>query len=225
MFSSKFDGFLRKADSPAPCTHPFFTPSKHKPFDVKKMKTVTFSIRLLCVLGIIIVLISCGGNKTEESSSASTTKTPEVDIHTAVVTDNLEALKQHIAAGTNINEKDPFGGSSPLISASVFGKPEAAKILLDAGADVNFQNNDGSTALHTAAFFCHKDIVAMLLEKGADKSLRNKFNATAYESVSVPFKDVKDAYDMMGNILGPMGLKLDYAHIEKTRPEIAEMLK
>ncbi|HMJ68596.1 MAG TPA: ankyrin repeat domain-containing protein [Cyclobacteriaceae bacterium] len=189
------------------------------------MKTVTFSIRLLCVLGIIIVLISCGGNKTEESSSASTTKTPEVDIHTAVVTDNLEALKQHIAAGTNINEKDPFGGSSPLISASVFGKPEAAKILLDAGADVNFQNNDGSTALHTAAFFCHKDIVAMLLEKGADKSLRNKFNATAYESVSVPFKDVKDAYDMMGNILGPMGLKLDYAHIEKTRPEIAEMLK
>jgi ankyrin repeat protein len=188
------------------------------------MKTVIFSIRLLCVLGIIIVLVSCGEKKSEESS-AGTTKAPEVDIHTAVVTDNLDALKQHIAAGTNINEKDPFGGSSPLISAAVFGKPEAAKILLDAGADVNFQNNDGSTALHTAAFFCHKDIVAMLLEKNADKTIRNSFGATAQESVALPFAQVKDAYDMMGNILGPMGLKLDYAHIEKTRPEIAEMLK
>lgn len=65
----------------------------------------------------------------------------------------------------------------------------------------------------------------MLLEKGADKTLKNSFGATPYESVSLPFAQVKDAYDMMGNILGPMGLKLDYAHIEKTRPEIAEMLK
>jgi hypothetical protein len=225
MFSRKFDGFLRRADSPPPHIHPFFTPSKHKPFDAKKMKTVIISIRILCVLGIIIVLASCGGNKTEEASSDGKAKAPDVDIHTAVVTGNMDALKQHIAAGTNINEKDPFGGSSPLISASVFGKPEAAKILIDAGADINFQNNDGSTALHTAAFFCHKDIVAMLLEKGADKGIRNTYNATAYESVSLPFSQVKDAYDMMGNVLGPMGLKLDYAHIEKTRPEIAEMLK
>jgi hypothetical protein len=30
---------------------------------------------------------------------------------------------------------------------------------------------------------------------------------------------------MMGNALGPMGLKLDFAYIEKTRPEIAAVLK
>jgi hypothetical protein len=29
----------------------------------------------------------------------------------------------------------------------------------------------------------------------------------------------------MGQVLGPMGLKLDYEYIEKTRPEIAAMLK
>lgn len=65
----------------------------------------------------------------------------------------------------------------------------------------------------------------MLLESGADKTIRNKYNATAYEMVAGPFADVKNAYDMMGQMLGPMGLKLDYAYIEKTRPEIAEMLK
>lgn len=189
------------------------------------MKTGTLSFGIL--LALAIVFYACSGNKTEtpSDSGSSEVKAPEVDIHTAVVTDNLDALKQHIAAGSNINEKDPFGGSSPLISASVFGKPEAAKILIDAGADLNFQNNDGATALHTSSFFCHKDIVALLLEKGADKTIKNSFGMTPYESMVIPFKDIKDAYDMMGNILGPMGLKLHYAHIEKTRPEIAEMLK
>lgn len=176
------------------------------------------------LFGAIMLMLACTP-KTSETGQKETTKAPEVDIHTAVVTNNLEALKQHIAAGTNLNEKDPFGGSSPLISASVFGKPEAAKILIDAGADINFQNNDGSTALHTAAFFCHPDIVKMLLDKGANKTIKNKYGATAYESVSLPFKDVKEAYDMMGQMLAPMGLKLDYDQIEKTRPVIAEMLK
>jgi hypothetical protein len=43
--------------------------------------------------------------------------------------------------------------------------------------------------------------------------------------VAGSFSDIKAAYDMMGKVLGPMGLTLDYAYIEKTRPEIAEMLK
>jgi uncharacterized protein len=121
--------------------------------------------------------------------------------------------------------KDPFGGSSPLISAAVFGKTEAAKLLLDAGVDINFQNNDGSTALHTAAFFCRPEIIKLLLDKKADKTIKNKFGGTALDNVSGPFAQMKDAYDMMGNVLGPLGLKLDYVYIEKTRPEIAEVLK
>ncbi len=139
--------------------------------------------------------------------------------------ENIDAVKQHIAAGSDLNVKDPFGGSSPLITAAVFGKNEEAKILIDAGADLNFRNNDGSTALHSAAFFCRPEIVKMLLDKNADKTIKNNFGATAYETVASPFADVKNIYPMMEKALGPMGLKLDYAYIEKTRPEIAQMLK
>jgi hypothetical protein len=178
----------------------------------------------------LLIMIACGG-KNNASTGDSTAvaksgiKPPEIDMHTAVLTDNMDALKQHIAAGSNLNEKDPYGGSSPLITASLFGKPNAAKVLIEAGADINFQNNDGSTALHTGAFFCRPEIVKMLLENGADKSLKNKFGATAFESVAGPFSETKNTYDMMGKILAPMGLKLDHAYIEKTRPEIAAMLK
>ena len=114
------------------------------------------------------------GQGTDSTAIAKRCQAAQVDIHTAVITDNMEALKQHIAAGTNVNEKDPFGGSSPLISAALFGKTEMARILIDAGADIDFQNNDGSTALNTAAFFCRPEIVKMLLDKGADKSIKKQ---------------------------------------------------
>ncbi|MBK6263946.1 ankyrin repeat domain-containing protein [Marivirga sp. S37H4] len=193
----------------------------------KNNSVKTSSFKLVCLLTLLVTL-GCSDQKgftQQKQSSDSETKAPAVDIHTAVLTDNSDALKQHIAAGSNLNEKDPYGGSSPLISAALFGKTEMAKILIEADADINFRNNEGSTALHTAAFFCRPEIVKMLLDKGADKTIRNKYESTAYESVAGPFSELKSSYDMMGQMLAPMGLKLDYAYIEKTRPEIAAMLK
>lgn len=177
----------------------------------------------LTLLFSLIVMAACNNGFTQESNSK--VKPPQVDIHTAVVTDNLDALRQHIAAGSNLNEKDPFGGSSPLISAALFGKTEMAKMLIDAGADINVQNNEGSTALHTASFFCRPAIVKMLLDKAADKEIKNKYGSTAYESVAGSYSDVKSVYEMIEKMLSPMGLKLDYPYIEKTRPAIASMLK
>ena len=174
---------------------------------------------------MLLMIAACTGRDGSSANAQNNVKPPAVDIHTAVITENEEALEQHIAAGTNLNEKDPFGGSSPLISAAVFGKSNMAKLLIEAGADLDFQNNDGSTALISAAFFCRPDIVRMLLDAGADKTIKNNYGATAYESVITPFSEVKGSYDMMGKMLEPMGLKLDHAYLEKTRPEIAAMLK
>lgn len=192
------------------------------------MKTQSIKTTLyVTLLATALLLSACGGkgNTTQNASFESDIKAPEIDLHTAVISDNMEAVKQHIAAGSDLNVRDPFGGSSPLISAAVFGKTEMAKVLIEAGVDLNFQNNDGSTALLTAAFFCRPEIVQLLLDKNADKTIKNKYGATAYENVAGSFSDIKPAYDMMGKVLGPMGLKLDYTYIEKTRPEIAEMLK
>ena len=194
---------------------------------ISTLKTAT----RITFFSLVLIFASCkskesSAQKNDATATAKTeVKPPQVDIHTAVVTDNLTALKQHIAAGSNINEKDPYGGSSPLISAALFGKTEAAKILIDAGADVNLTNNDGSTALHTSAFFCRPEIVKMLLDKGANKTIKNKYGSTPYESVTGAYSQVKGVYETMQQMLGPMGLKLDYAYIEKTRPVIATMLE
>jgi len=180
----------------------------------------------------LFVMVACGGNsdKTSEASENSENtkkevKAPNVDIHTATLMGDLDAIKQHIAAGTDLNEKESAVGSTPLISAAVFGKTEIASALIKAGADVNLKNNEGSTALHSAAFLCRLEIVEMLLEQGADKELLNNYGSTALQSVLAPFADVKFIYEQFSKDLGPLGFKLDYAYVEATRPKIAEILR
>ena len=147
-----------------------------------------------------------------------------MSLHAAVITGNMEMVKYHIKTGSDLNEKEPAGGSSPLITATVFGRNEAALALIEAGADVNQTNNDGSTALHSAAFFCRTEIVEALLAHGADKTIKNIAGSTAAESVTAPFEAVKGIYDYFSKVYEPLGLKLDYERIKSVRPVIAEML-
>jgi len=198
------------------------------------MQTATFLYIVMTALMLTALMsfTSCGSNagnsvadNKQPTESQTTPKPPNIDIHTATIMGDLEAVQQHIEAGSNLNEREPAVGSTPLISATVFGKTEVAKSLIEAGADLNIQNNEGSTALHSAAFLCRMEIVEALLENGADKNLKNNFGSTALESILAPFEAVKPIYDIFSKDLGPMGLKLDYEYIETTRPMIAEMLK
>lgn len=189
------------------------------------MKTLFKSTVLIACVSALLLANACNRQNESSAQRSDEVNIPDIDIHSAVLADNIEVVKQHIAGGTDINSKDPFGGSSPLTSAAVFGKTEIAKILLEAGADVNLTNNEGSTALHSAAFFCHTDIVQLLLDYDADKSIKNIYGQTPYESVAGQFSEVKPAYESLGTMLEPMGLKIDLDYLEKTRPQIAAMLK
>ena len=51
---------------------------------------------------------------------------PPVSIWQAAMTGNTAAVEQHIGAGTDLNAKEDFGGSTPLILAAIFGEKEAA---------------------------------------------------------------------------------------------------
>ncbi|WP_245806788.1 ankyrin repeat domain-containing protein [Arenibacter amylolyticus] len=198
-------------------------------------KTVRIaSIRTLKYMSIVLLVLTsaCGqsNNKTKaETTINGETKSvvakPKIDLHTAVLSDNLEAVKQHIKAGTDLNIKDAMSGSTPLITASSFGKIKIAQELIDAGADLTVKNKDGATALHTAAFFCRIEVVQMLMDAKADKTAKNNFGMTPRESIMGPYAEVKPIYEMLRQQLAPLGMQLDLTEIEKTRPVIAMMLQ
>lgn len=150
---------------------------------------------------------------------------PGISLHEAILKDDIETVKQYIRACSDLDDQESSAGSSPLITAAVFGRTEAARLLIEAGADVNLKNKEGSTALHAAAFFCHPEIVTILLDNGADISIRNNNGSTAYESVAAPFVSVKGIYEHFEKNLGPLGLEMDLDEISKIRPELAELLR
>jgi NAD(P)-dependent dehydrogenase (short-subunit alcohol dehydrogenase family) len=141
-----------------------------------------------------------------------------------------DELVQMLDEALGVAQPAPGGApaSTALHQAAMQGNLDAARELIAAGADgadVDQRNNDGSTALISAAFFCRSEIVEALLAAGADKSIRNNAGSTALDVVSAPFDAMRGIYEFVGAAFGPYGLELDYERIERTRPQIAEMLR
>ena len=85
---------------------------------------------------------------------------PSVDIHQAAYDGNIEAVKQHLAAGTDVNAKASRGWT-PLHSVAT---KEIAELLIAKGADVNARDFLGMTPLNMAAG--HKKTADLLRKHG-----------------------------------------------------------
>jgi peptidoglycan/LPS O-acetylase OafA/YrhL len=95
------------------------------------------------------------------------------------------ALGERVRKGLDVNKADASFGTTPLAWAAMLGDADAAKRLLDAGANVKATNRDGSTPLHSAAFLGRAKVVAVLLEHGADPNVRSLAGQTALETTTV----------------------------------------
>ena len=130
------------------------------------MKKIVLIALVLLATGLVV--ISCKDSSAEIS-------TPSVDLLTAIDKENISVIKQHIDAGTNINDYPipkglPFEGAEPLTLAVLKGNAEIVQLLLVSGADIEIkaENKDEATPLHWAAFFHQEEMVSLLIKSGAD---------------------------------------------------------
>ena len=91
-----------------------------------------------------------------------TAKAPGISIHAAASTGNIEVVKQHIAAGTDVNAKDDSGWT-PLHWAASKVHNKIAKLLIEEGADVNAVNKDGLAPLD----YAENETFGVLIDHGA----------------------------------------------------------
>ena len=166
---------------------------------------------------VIALLVVCG--QTKKSAAAA----PDVDIWRAAASGNIEVIKQHLEAGIDVDAREPPGGGTPLIVAAIFGQTEAAKLLIEKGANINAGSNDGTTPLHAAAFFCHTEIVKLLLGKGAVVDPKNVRGETPLDAVAGEWsQELEGLYKWIAELLG---LQLDLERIKTTRPKIVAILR
>jgi uncharacterized protein len=103
-------------------------------------------------------------------------------MHAAVRRGDLAAmsalLAKNPALANSRSETDPRG-TYPLHVAAEFGQAQAAKLLLEHGADVALLDTENDAiALSWAAFFGRPAVVKVLLEAGSERAQRNKHGLT-----------------------------------------------
>jgi ankyrin repeat protein len=80
----------------------------------------------------------------------------------------LEFPKFNFNGSTMVSTPMPRGATTPLMFAARQGALEGVRALIEAGADLNLADPDGTSALVMAIINGHYEVAALLLEKGAD---------------------------------------------------------
>ena len=96
---------------------------------------------------------------------------PALDVFDAAATGRTRGMEELIDAEPELARNWSADGFTPLHYAAFFGQEDAARILLERGAEVQVvARNEGIrvTPLHSAAAGSHSAIVQLLLEAGAD---------------------------------------------------------
>lgn len=94
-------------------------------------------------------------------------------------------------------------GETALADVVIENYLEAARFLLDAGADINTRDMSGETPLMQAAGLGYRAMVALLLERGADVNARDGSQETSL------FKAARHGYAEVSAALLEAGARLD----------------
>ncbi|MBI5649613.1 MAG: ankyrin repeat domain-containing protein [Chloroflexi bacterium] len=89
-------------------------------------------------------------------------------------------VRAQVQQGADVNQVDADKGLTALMFAAEYGKVEAAKVLLEAKANVNLATKKGTTALMYAALAGNMELTQALLNAGADHKVKDVNGQTAF---------------------------------------------
>jgi ankyrin repeat protein len=130
--------------------------------------------------------------------NASESTNGETALMWAAAENHPEAAKMLISRGAKLNARSkaleyktdrfglegvltilPRGYWTPLMFAAREGSVAAARVLAEAGGDLNLTDPDGATALVLATINSHYDTAALLVDKGADPNIADSAGMAA----------------------------------------------
>ena len=172
-----------------------------------------------------------------------TAKAPDISIHKAAEDGNIEAVKQHLAAGADVNANDFVGatalhnavrvkvGETTAANKDVAAQKEIIELLIAAGADVNARGEHYPhlTPLNYALFPDQPEIYDLLLKHGgktgdwfeAEESIHIAARVGHVEAIK---KHLADGVDVNAKDKDNIFTALDAA-ITRSHTEAADLLR
>ena len=165
---------------------------------------------------------------TSESSVSSDLDKPsgcevwiEGDMFDAIKRGDDVLVGQMLEQGANPEQRQDT--ITALTCAGIWGQPQVATVLLEAGADVNAKNEDGGTALHGAVFFGRVNVVRLLMDYQVDVTIRNNKGERATDYVTRPFtRELGGAVDYIAALIS---IDVRQNDVRDSLPEMAAALK
>ena len=154
-----------------------------------------------------VVLVGCG----------------ESSIQHAARYGNIEAVKQHVAAGTDINAYGGKYDGTALHEAAAQGHKEIVELLISKGADLKEKYKDGTTPLDEAIVEKHTEIADLLRKHGGKSGAEDSIHIAAKTgNIEAVKKHLAAGEDM--NVKSVIGLTPLYCAAAWGNKEIAELL-
>jgi len=134
---------------------------------------------VLLLIVILVVAVVWATDSLREKREVAPTGPPPLIM--AAIMGDADSAKQLLADGADVNGCAPGTNWTALHAAASDGRTAVARLLLEHGADINRQSDNGNTPLHLAALWERYQTTKLLLASGADVSIRNDKGETPQE--------------------------------------------
>jgi len=174
---------------------------------------------------IVELLTQHGAKEFAQVTSSRSTRSESQgrmsSIERAILSNNLDKVKELISQGADVNLRDSRG-NTPLLQAIIIRKLSFIEPLIAAGADVNVKARNGAMPLHRIANSGQTEIAELLIKNGANVDAREeRWGSTPLLAAAVSGR--KDMVELLlkkgadiespdGNGLSPLHLTAGYGN-------------
>lgn len=195
------------------------------PFLSQRVRRIVLPLALACLTivpamwGVTRWAVSQKTERIREAAAEQTPRerAPTPDIWAVAAYGDMEGLRAFSADSELLDAPDPTFGVTPLGWTAIRNTPEAAKYLLEIGADPSAPYQDRNTPLHTACFFGRAEVAEHLLRAGADQAIAS---ATGERPADAMRHD-QQTTEFIANLLN---VPIDYAEVTVGRERIRQMM-
>lgn len=138
------------------------------------IRSIFVAVAAAAALGGLVGCAPASGTAAPDASKDATD-----DLWAAIAAEDADAAIRAIEDGAKLEDRGGEHDATPLIQATKRNQPRIARVLIDAGADVNAKDSMQDSAFLYAGAEGLEEILKLTIEAGADVTSTNRYGGTA----------------------------------------------